>query len=247
VKKSVANNQKYITMNPSDESESGIAPPPKKVKKPSNAAEKEKETKSKKAYTPQLNSTPYAILVALYVECGDDPANWRETGLSAEDLIKKGQPFTTTDMMTKVRPAAFGTGGKSGASYNGVSCLKTLVEKGMVKKKGRKPVLVYLTDRGLPVARQGAMTEGQDLWPLPTDLVEGVAGSADEDERPKKKAKTTTAAEKGKGKKKAVTEDDDSEEERPAKKQKTQPRASTSRLPAAAEEEESGDERESYL
>lgn len=194
------------------------------------------DTKGKKPYAPKLNSCPYAVLIALYLACGEDAENWRTVGMEKEELAKQAQKFTTTDMMAKVQPK----GDKSGWGYSGLSCIKTLVEKNMVRKKGRQPVLHYLTDAGLRVARECTKRAVQEVWALPDELDEEGQEEEKEDERPKKKAKAVVAS-LGKGKKKAVASEEESEEERPVPKK---PRASTSRLPAAVDEDSNDEERE---
>ena len=92
--------------------------------------------KKEKAYMPKLNSCPFAILIAAYLACGQDEENWRSVGLTKEELAKKGQKYTSTDMMNNVKPTAGANFG-----YTGVSCIRTLVEKGLMIKKGKAPVL----------------------------------------------------------------------------------------------------------
>ena len=220
---SAANALTMASLRSSDNEEDPVEA--KKKKRPAASLDKEKK---EKAYMPKLNSCPFALLIALYLACGEDEDNWRGVGLTKEQLAKKGQKFTSTDMMTNVKPNA-----KANFGYSGVSSIKTLVEKGLMVKKGRAPVNHYLTGKGVIAGRKCAEEKGEDLWPLPGDLED-----ESEEERPKKKAKTASK-EKGKGKAKAV-ESESEEEARPAPKK--QPIASTSRVPAAAVEEESNDE-----
>lgn len=90
-------------------------------------------------YIPQHGSGAYAILMALYTSLPDENYSF---SLSKEDIINMGKPFSNTSF---IKP-------DPGSYYTAWSSMKTLIEKGLVIKKGR-PIRYSLTEVGYSLSK----------------------------------------------------------------------------------------------
>ncbi|KAJ3035308.1 Crossover junction endonuclease mus81 [Rhizophlyctis rosea] len=95
---------------------------------------------------PRYRSAAYAILMALY-ENGNGQVG---TYLSKRDLMVRAQPYSETSMDTPAAGQTF--------AYSGWSCVKTLLDHGLIHKYGN-PHQFGITTEGVELAQ--AMKEGR--------------------------------------------------------------------------------------
>ncbi|KAJ4842727.1 hypothetical protein Tsubulata_046051 [Turnera subulata] len=118
---------------------------------PEDLTRKGKRAKGTKRYLPQKNSVAYALLVTLYREAANGTEFMRK-----QELIDAAEASGLSRVPIgpekgKGKPSQFGSSAKDW--YTGWSCMKTLINKGLVVKSSC-PAKYMLTGEGLDAARE---------------------------------------------------------------------------------------------
>ncbi|KAJ4825591.1 hypothetical protein Tsubulata_015244 [Turnera subulata] len=118
---------------------------------PEDLTRKGKRAKGTKLYLPQKNSVAYALLITLYREAANGTEFMRK-----QELIDAAEASGLSRVPIgpekgKGKPSQFGSSAKDW--YTGWSCMKTLINKGLVVKSSC-PAKYMLTGEGLDAARE---------------------------------------------------------------------------------------------
>ncbi|KAH8926208.1 hypothetical protein BT69DRAFT_1279033 [Atractiella rhizophila] len=133
----------------SDEEEEDSSQKKPSSEKTKNGSSNTKEKKPR-AYTPTEKSATWAIMIALFI-LGKDDRDGLDVCRSQSEIIKEGQPWTSTSFTEGNKKS-----GEKGKYFTGFNGMKTLTEKELVIKEGRRgePKGWRLSSKGYLLARK---------------------------------------------------------------------------------------------